>query len=611
MYRIDLWPVAPCLLAACACLSIRATTQVAQSPQRTVTLASSVPSPALVGDVVTWTATDSDANASNLWYRFRVRYLGQVPSFCATVPAVTAGSSCLGGDFVVVRDYGPENTLDWTAGEHEGEYAIEVSSRNNDTGDVSVAQTHFRFAARAIDTPTISETDNPLVYRYSAAPCASGSRMRVEFQSPDGFLQNTPFKSCDGAMTMNFYLAGMRADTTYSVQQLVDDGSQTTAGPGLTLTTGDLPLAFGHYTLVQPPPEPVLDPILLQSRFGMPVATDWMGNVIWYYPGSISFLARPEPGGMFLGWYEDQAMDQSHQILREFDLSGTTNRETNAARISEQLVAMGMHPINAFHHEVRYLPDGKVLALAASERILTDVQGPGPVDVIGDTIVALDSNLQVVWAWDAFDHLDPHRLATNNETCNQASNGCAPIYLAAQANDWTHGNSVALMADGSLLYSARHQDWVIKIDYNNGQGGGDVLWRLGKDGDFQIIGDDPYPWFSHQHDANIDANGLLTVFDNGNLRFLFNPEAHSRGQAIQIDEQNRTATLVLNADLGDFSVALGSARKLPNGDYHFHLGDILANSTARAVEVDPAGHVVYDMHIDELQYRSFRLGGLY
>ena len=150
----------------------------------------------------------------------------------------------------------------------------------------------------------------------------------------------------------------------------------------------------------------------------------------------------------------------------------------------------------------------------------------------------------------------------------------------------------------------------MKIDYQNGQGTGEILWRLGKDGDFRFLSNDPYPWFSHQHDAGIDADGLLTVFDNGNLRYATDTSAHSRGQAISLDEVNRTATLVLNADLGAFSVALGSAQKLDNGDYHFNMGFLLDN-TARSVEVDPSGSIVYQLNIGELEYRSFRQTSLF
>src|SRR5262245_22781095 len=73
-----------------------------------VSLRSSVASPAPVGAMVRWTATASDAQ-NPIWYRFRVRESG-------------AG-------FRTVKDYGPDNTLDWTATEQEGAYDIEVSAR--------------------------------------------------------------------------------------------------------------------------------------------------------------------------------------------------------------------------------------------------------------------------------------------------------------------------------------------------------------------------------------------------------------------------------------------------------------------------------------------------
>ena len=164
-------------------------------------------------------------------------------------------------------------------------------------------------------------------------------------------------------------------------------------------------------------------------------------------------------------------------------------------------------------------------------------------------------------------------------------------------------------------YSARHLDWLIKIAYNNGEGNGDIVWRLGKDGDFEIISNDPSPWFSHQHDAIfVPGDGLtLAVFDNGNVRQVADPNAHSRGQVFRLDEQNRVATLVLNADLGAFSFALGSAQKLSNGNYHFDVGFVqgAASNTGRSVEVDPTGQIVYDLQVSTPEYRSFRLQDLY
>ena len=570
-----------------------------QAAAMSVVVSPSVPSPAPVGAVVTWTATVPDANPGTLWYRFLAQRAGEDPS--------------------LLRDYGPENALDWTASEREGGYLIQVLVRNLDTGESATAWAAYQITSRvAGDTPVVSPTANPLVFLYSAPPCAVGSRMRVQFQSPDGFTQTTDYRPCSPGLSMNFYLAGMRPSTSYSVKHTIDTGSELVDGPALTLATPAVSLPLAPYTVLQPPPTPLANGILLQSSLAQTMlATDLYGNLVWFYQASVSFLTQPEPGGRFLGIAWDGYVDSSRQILREFDLAGTTLRETNAARVAEQLVAMGRRPITAFHHDARRMPDGKILALAATEQILTDVQGPGPVDVIGDMILVLDANLQVVWAWDAFDHLDPRRLAALGESCARGGGGCAPFYAAGHASDWLHGNSVQLTPDGNILYSARHQDWLIKIDYRNGDGSGDVLWRLGKDGDFRIASNDPYPWFSHQHDAQFlpNDNSTLMLFDNGNTRHTVDANAHSRGQVIQLDETNRVARLVLNADLGAFSIALGSAQLLPNGNYSFDVGWILGDpgqpATSQSLEVDPSGAIVYNLQVATQEYRTFRMRDLY
>jgi hypothetical protein len=88
------------------------------------------------------------------------------------------------------------------------------------------------------------------------------------------------------------------------------------------------------------------------------------------------------------------------------------------------------------------------------------------------------------------------------------------------------------------------------------------------------------------------------------------PSANSRGQVIQLDEQNRVANLILNADLGLYTFALGAAQKLPNGDYHFDVG-YLSDGTSTSMEVDPSGNTVYALHAGAPEYRSFRMADLY
>jgi len=588
-------PRATILLAALILLAAWTPLQA----QMIVSLNPSVPSPAMLGVPVTWTATVSGANPGTLVYRFAVSYGGR--------------------DFHTLVDYGPKSSLTWTTIEEEGAYPMEVSVKNITTGDAASATAMFLFLPIAEGTePVLMPSANPLVFIYSAPICLEG-RVRVQFQSAGGVVQSTPSKACLAGHRMNFYLAGMLPNVPCTAQYIVDVGRPTVvSGSAVTFTPPASTVQPPSVSLLTSGQAPVSDGVLLQSIVGgVSIATDLNGNIVWTGPSDLSYLTRPQTGGTFLGLYENDAEDPSQQYFREFDLAGITIAETNAAQISRQLTLLGRHPINAFHHEARKLPNGNYLVLANYDTILTNVQGPGPIDVIGDVILVLDPNLRVLWSWDAFDHLDNSRLAPLGEICAAGNAGCPPWYLAPVANDWLHGNALQFTPDGNILYSMRNQDWVIKIDYENGSGSGNILWHLGNEGDFQIISSNPYPWFSHQHDANFEPDDVsFLVFDDGNTRVQNDPAAgtNSRGQLLQVDQQKMVATLVLNADLGSYSSAVGSAQALPNGDYHFDSGFIAASGgdlVSQSVEVNASGDIVYGIGFAAIEYRTFRMSDLY
>ena len=543
--------------------------------------------------MITWSASVSNASNGTIWYRFRVRELG--------------------GSYQLIRDYGPLTSLDWTAADHEGLYEIELSARNQQTGESDATSAVYQMLSQVtVHDPVITPTSHPLVFLYSAV-CPGGAKMKVQFQAGDGHAQETPYKACHAGRSMNFYLAGLRAGTPYSAWHVIDTGTGFVTGPNVWFSTGQALGNLFTQTVAQAPTVSVSNQILLGSSLSGAVATDLQGNTVWYTTNGINTLTRAEEGGYFWATVGNPQADVSQQVIRKFDLVGMTVLETNAARANQQLAALGRRQISGFHHEVRTLPDGRIAALADVEQILTDVQGPGAVDVVGDMIVVFDRDLNVIWTWDTFDHLDVKRAAVLGETCGAVS-ACAPFYLAKSANDWTHGNAIQQTPDGELLYSTRHQDWLIKISYNRGEGDGHIIWRLGKDGDFDFNSSDSYPWFSHQHDANFDPAdpSALLVFDNGNTR-LTTQAGNSRGQVLRIDEQSRTASFILNADLGVNSIAVGSAQKLRDQDYHFDAGFVTesSNRLAYSFEVNGTGEVVYKAKANTILYRTFRMNSLY
>jgi hypothetical protein len=180
----------------------------------------------------------------------------------------------------------------------------------------------------------------------------------------------------------------------------------------------------------------------------------------------------------------------------------------------------------------------------------------GVTSVLGDAVIDLDQNYKPVWSWSSFDHLEVNRH---------------PMLFP----DWTHANTIAYSPDDSnIVLSLRNQSWIIKIKYSNGQGSGDVVWRLGYQGDFTLLGSTtPADWFFAQHDANFfhgkDSRDLqLALFDNGNNRFpdfsrnicpsaagdvqypwmtFFGrhvPDCYSRPAVFAVNEAERTARLL-------------------------------------------------------------------
>lgn len=563
----------------------------------TTTLTPSISSPAAVGQFVNWSASVDAEDSRSMRYRFTVKREGSE------------------GPFEILRDFSPQSTFEWTASESEGFYQVEMTATDLETGESASTSERFQVNPRIPgNQPQVNSTGRPLVFLYSGPKCEAGSRMRVVFgPASSSQIQATAFKDCSGSTTMNFYIAGLLPETNYTAHAVVDSGSALVSGPSVAFVSDQAPALPGIRTVLKPAAAGATERVLLASNG---FATDLAGNPLWAGVAPVSILTRPETGGFFWGFVEDVNLDVAYQAIRKFDLAGMILLETNAERLNQQLAAMGKRSISSFHHEVRPLADGRIAVLAAVEQILTNVQGDGEVNVIGDMILILDRNLSVVWTWDTFDWLDVNRKAVLGETCAVGTGGCPPFYLTAIANDWTHGNSLQLTPDGALLYSARHQDWLIKIDYADGEGDGHILWKLGRGGDFTYLSADPWPWFSHQHDGNFDMTdpSELVVFDNGNTRWFETGAARSRGQSIHLDEVNKTATFQLNADLGVLAAAVGSAQKLANGNYHFEAGYVIQpdNSLAAfAIEVDKTGKIVYELENTGLVYRSFRMTDLY
>lgn len=497
-------------------------------------------------------------------------------------------------------------------------------------------------------TVAIAKTRNPLVARYSITSGCTGQAM-VEFGPDTSYGRRTTWQRTPGRYrTADILVAGMRASTTYHMRSTFQCLGNTWTSDDQTFTTGPLPSTpFPSITVSRPNPSAATEnpgiEMFSEVTFGSISApapnmmeaffTDRDGHPIWYYEmpeqGDFPYPIRLLPNGHLI--LTITKLITGGSILREVDLSGSTVRELDINVLAQKVNQAGYNFVpGGYHHDVLPLDNGHLIVLMDIGKDFTDLPGyPGTTNVIGDGLIDLDENWNPVWAWNSFDYLDVNRHL-----------GGLP--------DWTHGNAVIYSPeDGNLLLSMRQQSWILKIDYNNGAGTGNVLWKLGYQGDFSLAqGDDPSLWFSFQHFPSLisqdGSQTTLAIWDNGNNRVLdasgtlCNDPAtpsvvlpcFSRATIFQIDESTRVANLQWqdspqfltgSGTAGYFSLWGGAINQLENGNVEFDINSptvfSIPNLAAEIQEVTQTStpQIVWKMQIlqPSFAYRAYRIPSLY
>jgi arylsulfate sulfotransferase len=443
---------------------------------------------------------------------------GQIEQFTAGSAAESSGvvwsvDGVAGGNSAV----GTIDTL--------GNYTAPAMARNGSAA-VSATRDSPQESAAALVTiiaaGQVTVTNNVQVAQYVITPPAAAT-VSVQFGLDTGYRLTTwEQRAPTVGGPVAIFVAGMLAGRTYHMRATIkfDDGSQFSDSDH-TFTTGEVAIpglpklvatTTGGFT-----PQPGIELVnLLTFRDDIPslsVVTDLDGNVLWSYsPEFLGAIANPikmMPNGHFLINFTG---GPDGSVLQEVDLSGQVVWQMTAMQLNQALAAATCPgctvEVADTTHDVAILPNGHLIVMAQQNRFISDLINESPQWVTGDVLIDLDQNRKPVWVWSAFDHLDVNRH---------------PMQLP----DWTHANAVVYSPDDkALILSMRHQAWVVKIDYNDGQGAGDILWRLGYQGDFLLQGGtDPEDWFYAQHDANIvsvNSSGVfqLMLFDNGNQRVL-------------------------------------------------------------------------------------------
>jgi hypothetical protein len=194
------------------------------------------------------------------------------------------------------------------------------------------------------------------------------------------------------------------------------------------------------------------------------------------------------------------------------------------------------------HHEFLITPEDTALITIYSkvERDLSGVGGPVGGVVLDGIVQEIDiESGEVLFEWHSLEHI-----------------GLEESYYAPY--DYFHINSIDVYDEDHLLISARRTCAVYKVDRKTGE----VVWRLGgKKSDFKM---GTGVRTTLQHDARRNADGTITIFDNGDV----NRGDQSRAIMIEVDEDKMSASLVREYTHPDglLSDTQGNVQVLPKGN---------------------------------------------
>jgi arylsulfate sulfotransferase len=529
-----------------------------------------------------------------------------------------------------------------TAGDYTAPAVITQSENISVTAAlVSSPQQNYATAVAAIvpgaQVSCPDATGSPLVAAYSLSLPYSG-RMSVEFgKTTDYGLSTWQVQSGAKGGPVKVLVAGMIGNTLYHMR------ARVTLDNGTTYTDADHTCITGT-----PPPTPTVQISAMNGGTPQPgieiwntvipsnviqaYATDLQGNVIWsyLYQGSIVDLIQGIqllPNGdmlMLISYLSSTTVNGTLGLVndvREVDLAGNMVREISMDSLNQKLAASSLrdadghvYALKSFHHGVIALPNGHWVMLAAYNKSYTNLPGyPGTTSVIGDAIVDLDANGNPDWVWNTFDHLDINRHPMNFP-------------------DWTHSNDMVYSSDDhNLLLSIRHQNWIIKINFLDGTGSGNVMWRLGEGGDFKLVGGtDPTDWFYAQHGLSFFSPNTTGVFrlgllDNGNDRMFPSgpvlcqplkppvPTCYSTVPILELNEGAMTATLITHYEPPPsyFSFFGGNAELLPNGNIHANFSAAVSGAIVQELNPQATQVVWQGTTTNAYQFHAYRWPSLY
>jgi arylsulfate sulfotransferase len=385
-----------------------------------------------------------------------------------------------------------------------------------------------------------------------------------------------------------FLVLGMRAEESYELTAQAFSEEEADAMTQVW-STPSLPEDFPPITVLHSNPEKMGAGVTFlgvntvgangktNPSLGLVLGLDTSGEVVWYH----------QPGKGV------QGIKVLHNGNLMFVSGGKAQTEVSVWGEQINVLSAQNLGLDSMHHSFHPLPDGHLLVLSSELRLIDGYPDGETNAVVGDVIVELDAEGEILSQWSLFDLLDPYRIIHGWDTSFWSK-----TYPDAPggAKDWTHCNSVVVDEDdGAILVSSRHQDIVFKMSTDPFE----FMWVLGEDapstsGDddwpfLELVGEGRYP--SEQHAASLLSNGNLLLYDNGTAAGM------SRAVEYALNLNDMTVTQVWEFADPDydpplFSRTAGSAVELPGGNILIAdaalknpLGETSKDTYGRVVEV--------------------------
>ncbi|HWF36808.1 MAG TPA: arylsulfotransferase family protein [Solirubrobacteraceae bacterium] len=340
--------------------------------------------------------------------------------------------------------------------------------------------------------------------------------------------------------------------------------------PAISVTKNTAPAAAGD--------------IFLAPQFGPsqngPMILDPGGRLVWFDPTPVSskllvtdFRTQTLFGQPVLTWWRGYTNAGSGR--GDAYIYGSDYQPEYVVKAADGM-AMDLHEFLVTNAGAAYI-------LAASPVWLPKLGRP----VIDSVVQEIDIRTGLVlFEWHALDHI----ALGESFTFGPHASG---HYL-----DPYHVNSIDPDTDGNLVISARNTSAVYKVASTTGQ----IIWRLGGKRSTFRMGAGTATAF--QHDAVVQADGTITIFDDGAGPPKVHPD--SRGIRVALDLTHRTATLVhgYHHAPGLSAAFEGSVQALPGGDLFLGWGQQPYFSESNA-----AGQQDFDAHFvsPTASYRAYRL----